>query len=193
MAIPPSSFLIGRDALQVAEFLFDFRNLFFVAPRPRTGTFLRTLPSLRRAHRLFVRMRKTRRPRTLARRHIEIHSFRSRHSRGAAPAPASLPPLTVPQQVRFGRAPCRKRRIDPLGARPLRQRIPGGRSDGVRVHCTPSHEWSPPPRLRSETREPGSLHRRQSPSGKSRYSRGTGVGFPPLLPVDGSSGRIGGR
>ena len=52
---------------------------------------------------------------------------RSRHSRAAASAPASLPSLTVPQRVRFGRAPRRKRRIDPLGARPLRQRTPGGR------------------------------------------------------------------
>jgi hypothetical protein len=55
------------------------------------------------------------------------HSLRSRHSRAAASVPASLPPLTVPQRVRLGRAPRRKRRIDPLGARPLRQRTPGGR------------------------------------------------------------------
>jgi len=55
------------------------------------------------------------------------HSLRSRHSRAAASVPASLPPLTVPQRVRLGRAPRRKRRIDPLGARPLRQRPPGGR------------------------------------------------------------------
>jgi len=58
---------------------------------------------------------------------------RSRHSRAAASAPASLPSLTVPQRVRFGRAPRRKRRIDPLGARPLRQRTPGDRP-----HCAPS-------------------------------------------------------
>ena len=60
------------------------------------------------------------------------HSLRSRHSRAAASAPASLSSLTVPQRVRLGRAPRRKRRIDPLGARPLRQRTPGGRP-----HCAP--------------------------------------------------------
>jgi len=56
-----------------------------------------------------------------------IHSLRSRHSRDAASAPPSLPSLAVPQRVRLCRAPRRKRRIDPLGARPLRQRTPGGR------------------------------------------------------------------
>src|SRR3990172_3285108 len=64
---------------------------------------------------------------TAALRSPGVHSLRSRHSRAAASAPASLPSLTVPQRVRFGRAPRRKRRIDPLGARPLRQRTPGGR------------------------------------------------------------------
>src|SRR3989304_2933546 len=44
------------------------------------------------------------------------------------PAPPALPPpLAVPQGVRLGRAPRRKRRIDPLGARALRQRPPGDR------------------------------------------------------------------
>jgi hypothetical protein len=77
---------------------------------------------------------------------------RSRHSRAAASAPTSLPPLTVPQRVRFGRAPRRTGRIDPLGARPLRQRTPGGRSAAVQVPRTASHERSPPPRLRSDRR-----------------------------------------
>src|SRR4030066_1731223 len=52
---------------------------------------------------------------------------RSRHSRAAASAPASLPFLTVPLRVRLGRAPRRQRRIDPLGARPLQERISAGR------------------------------------------------------------------
>src|SRR3972149_5261346 len=55
------------------------------------------------------------------------HSLRSRHSRAGASAPASSPSLAVPQRVRIGRAPRRKRRIDPLGARALRQRPPGDR------------------------------------------------------------------
>src|SRR5512141_2534157 len=56
-----------------------------------------------------------------------LHSLRSRHSRPAASAPASFPFLIVPPWVRLGRAPRRRRRIDPLGARPLRERNPGGR------------------------------------------------------------------
>src|SRR3989304_6593913 len=63
----------------------------------------------------------------LPRRPPEIHSLRPRHSRAAASAPASLPALTVPRRVRLGRAPRRARRIDPLGARPLQERISGGR------------------------------------------------------------------
>ncbi|KRT73732.1 MAG: hypothetical protein XU12_C0007G0056 [Deltaproteobacteria bacterium CSP1-8] len=65
--------------------------------------------------------------RTLARRPPEIHSLRSRHSRAAASAPASLPALTVPRRVRLGRAPRRTGRIDPLGARPLQERTSGCR------------------------------------------------------------------
>ena len=65
---------------------------------------------------------------------------RSRHSRAAASAPASLPSLTVPQRVRLGRAPCRKRRIDPLDARPLPERPPGRRphSDPHPAAATPA-------------------------------------------------------
>jgi hypothetical protein len=70
-----------------------------------------------------------------------LHSLRSRHSRPAASAPASLPSLTVPQRVRFGRAPRRTRRIDPLGARPLRERNPGGRP-----HCVPLRGGAAGPR-----------------------------------------------
>ena len=82
---------------------------------------------------------------TAALRSPGVHSLRSRHSRAAASAPASLPSLTVPQRVRFGRAPRRKRRIDPLGARPLRQRTPGGRphfapSCGCFACNAPRHE-----------------------------------------------------
>ena len=61
---------------------------------------------------------------------------RSRHSRPAASAPASFPSLVVPQWVRLGRAPRRMRRIDPLGARPLRERNPGGRP-----HCAPRFSY----------------------------------------------------
>ena len=54
-AIRLSSFLIGKNAIHVAEFFI------------RTGTFPRTLLPLRHAPRLFARMRGTRRPGTLAR------------------------------------------------------------------------------------------------------------------------------
>ncbi len=54
---------------------------------------------------------------------------RSRHSRLAAAAKASLPSLTVPLWVRLGWAPCRVRRIDPLGARPLPERTSEDRWD----------------------------------------------------------------
>src|SRR3990172_12066033 len=79
-------------------------------------------------HQYAAGISRDRRPfRARARRPPEIHSLRSRHSRAAASAPASLPPLTVPRRVRLGRAHRRARRIDPLGARPLRQRISGCR------------------------------------------------------------------
>jgi len=64
---------------------------------------------------------------TAAHRPPGLHSLRSRHSRPAASAPASLPSLAVPPWVRLGRAPRRRRRIGPLGARPLRERNPGDR------------------------------------------------------------------
>src|SRR3990172_274615 len=68
-----------------------------------------------------------RQPGTLARRPPEIHSLRSRHSGAAASPPASLPALTVPRRVRFGRPPRRTGRLDPLGARPLQERTSGCR------------------------------------------------------------------
>src|SRR3990172_4062523 len=80
-------------------------------------------------------------PRFTGHRHPGGHSLRSRHSRAAASAPASLPSLAVPLRVRLGRAPCRMRRIDPLGARPLPERPPGRREPPAapcargRNHC----------------------------------------------------------
>ena len=49
----------------------------------------------------------------------QIPAFEARCS-----APSSFPSLAVPQWIRLGRAPRRRRRIDPLGARPLREREP---------------------------------------------------------------------
>jgi hypothetical protein len=74
------------------------------------------------------RFRSTQFPsRSTGRRHPGDHSLRSRHSRAAASAPASLPSLAVPLRVRLDRTPCRMRRIDPLGARPLPEQPPGRR------------------------------------------------------------------
>src|SRR3989304_7069211 len=85
----------------------------------------RSLRSLGGGLRSWLAVRGTR---TAALRSPGVHSLRSRHSRAAASAPASLPSLTVPQRVRLGRAPRRERRLDPLGGTPLWPRHPGGRA-----------------------------------------------------------------
>jgi len=57
--------------------------------------------------------------------------------RGPLHPPRHRSPPHRTQWVRLGRAPCRRRRIDPLGARPLRERNPGDRP-----HCAPRSSCS---------------------------------------------------
>src|SRR3972149_5924287 len=69
---------------------------------------------------------------TAAHRPPGLHSLRSRHLGGAASAPGTLAPPPLPPRSLVGRPPPRPRPIHPLGARPLRERNPEGRS-----HCAP--------------------------------------------------------
>jgi hypothetical protein len=156
-----------------------------------------------------------------ARRHPEIHSFRSRHSRVAASPPASLPALTVPRRVRLGRAPRRTGRIAPLGARPLPERTSGGRGallsnardlrplaavplDAISASLhrplrgTPRIAPGPRSRKYSQRRSKPRLRSEAREPGSFSCGRLPSGGHRRRsrsrpLPVGGSSGRIGGR
>ena len=113
-------------------------------------------------------------PRTAAHRPPGTHSLRSRHSRAAASAPASLPSLTVPLRVRLGRAPCRMRRIDPLGARPLPERPPGRRPHSAPPSCGCYALYRGPMAQRGVPRSGLWSEEWESPRSGVRYASGTG-------------------
>ena len=127
------------------------------------------------------------------RRPPEIHSLRSRHSRAAASAPASLPSLTVPLRVRLGRAPCRMRRIDPLGARPLPERPPGRRPHSAPPSCGCYAPYRGPLAQRGVPRSglwSEVQFRRAEPAASGRKVASVAEGNPPRVSVLGSVAAI---
>src|SRR4030065_2842045 len=92
------SFLIGRNSIHVSDFLIYSRDFFFVAPRPRTGTFQELfLPCDGRLGRSPECEERTRRPGTLAR-----GGF---HSATLAAFARSLPLRSAPFSPSGGHSP----------------------------------------------------------------------------------------